>query len=450
MNLLDAGIGFVAGMIILVAFDFFFYKNAKGSVNTSEFYETIESLRAELESAKAAEGKLAEAEQALSQSEEKVSALELQLSELPTVEVQPAVEYEDGSPVLLRETIAALEGRLAARKVEIEELQAKLDLVPPFQPTQADTEGLERIIAELEESVREKESRISELESAPVSSTDLSADGFLERINALEAGLTAKDAKIHELQLQINRPAVSEETEGRTRQLEAEVAKKDQLEERLVAALQELEDLRQKLAVPPAKANFDRQLAEKSTEILVLTGKLASRDADLAKVKKELESLKNSGPATTGVSKSRSASEDSDEPELSLVKHHQPGTPALELIEAEVATPELSDQIVAEALKAVEGKKATGPVPTSVAATAQKTAAKTNSSRAGRDTLEKIEGIGPVYQAKLWEAGVHKYSDLAGMTPEKIIEIIQPKDWQHVDAEAWIREANGYAQGESA
>ncbi len=69
--------------------------------------------------------------------------------------------------------------------------------------------------------------------------------------------------------------------------------------------------------------------------------------------------------------------------------------------------------------------------------------------RMARDRLIDINGIGPVYQEKLYAAGVDTFDDLAAMTPEQVQAIIQPEKWQDIDAAAWIAEARRRA-GEKA
>lgn len=62
------------------------------------------------------------------------------------------------------------------------------------------------------------------------------------------------------------------------------------------------------------------------------------------------------------------------------------------------------------------------------------------------DPLQKIEGIGPVLEAKLWEAGILKFSDLAATKPEVISGLIHAQKWQRVKVEHWIEEAAEFAK----
>ena len=50
------------------------------------------------------------------------------------------------------------------------------------------------------------------------------------------------------------------------------------------------------------------------------------------------------------------------------------------------------------------------------------------SSRAGRsgDDFRKIDGIGRVFEQRLWDAGIFTYSDLARRTPEEIAAVLAP------------------------
>lgn len=58
-----------------------------------------------------------------------------------------------------------------------------------------------------------------------------------------------------------------------------------------------------------------------------------------------------------------------------------------------------------------------------------------------RDLLEKIDGIGPVYQQKLWDAGVQSFADLAATSEERLRAIIQPQEWQNLNFGRWRERA---------
>jgi predicted flap endonuclease-1-like 5' DNA nuclease len=57
-----------------------------------------------------------------------------------------------------------------------------------------------------------------------------------------------------------------------------------------------------------------------------------------------------------------------------------------------------------------------------------------------RDHLEKIDGIGQVYQGRLFEAGVYTFEDLAAQSDDRIREIVQPGE-RDVEIGKWKLEA---------
>lgn len=58
-----------------------------------------------------------------------------------------------------------------------------------------------------------------------------------------------------------------------------------------------------------------------------------------------------------------------------------------------------------------------------------------------QDPLEEIDGIGPVYAERLNEAGIFSFWQLAQQSPERVREMIDPEDWQKIDATSWIAQA---------
>ncbi|GAB4121310.1 MAG: hypothetical protein Fur005_34040 [Roseiflexaceae bacterium] len=58
-----------------------------------------------------------------------------------------------------------------------------------------------------------------------------------------------------------------------------------------------------------------------------------------------------------------------------------------------------------------------------------------------RDPLIDINGIGPVYEQRLFAAGITTFAQLANLTVAEVVAIIQPKEWQKIEAAAWIAEA---------
>lgn len=64
-----------------------------------------------------------------------------------------------------------------------------------------------------------------------------------------------------------------------------------------------------------------------------------------------------------------------------------------------------------------------------------------------KDPLEKILGIGKVFEKKLWDAGILTFSDLAAADPDRLREIINPESWQKIEPDEWIAEARKRAGG---
>ena len=62
------------------------------------------------------------------------------------------------------------------------------------------------------------------------------------------------------------------------------------------------------------------------------------------------------------------------------------------------------------------------------------------------DDLTVIKGIGPVYQWKLRDAGFNTYKQLAGADPDQLRRMLDVKNWQRVNVEAWIAQARDWAQ----
>jgi 1,4-alpha-glucan branching enzyme len=62
------------------------------------------------------------------------------------------------------------------------------------------------------------------------------------------------------------------------------------------------------------------------------------------------------------------------------------------------------------------------------------------------DDLQEIRGVGPVFARRLYAAGVLTYADLAGLSPDRLREIVQAQNWQKIDPEAWIATAKVMAE----
>ena len=65
---------------------------------------------------------------------------------------------------------------------------------------------------------------------------------------------------------------------------------------------------------------------------------------------------------------------------------------------------------------------------------------------ASRDAFTMINGIGPAFQQRLYDAGVCTFAELAQQTPERLRQIVRPNNKQRIRPEAWIAEARRRTQ----
>ena len=63
-----------------------------------------------------------------------------------------------------------------------------------------------------------------------------------------------------------------------------------------------------------------------------------------------------------------------------------------------------------------------------------------------RDPLIDINGIGPVYEQRLLDAGIYTFAELAAQSPARLRELVGAKSWQETETEAWITEARQFIQ----
>jgi predicted flap endonuclease-1-like 5' DNA nuclease len=57
------------------------------------------------------------------------------------------------------------------------------------------------------------------------------------------------------------------------------------------------------------------------------------------------------------------------------------------------------------------------------------------------DNFEQLEGIGEVYERRLYEAGICTFRALAEVSEDRLQEICQAPDWRRPDYAAWIAQA---------
>jgi predicted flap endonuclease-1-like 5' DNA nuclease len=60
--------------------------------------------------------------------------------------------------------------------------------------------------------------------------------------------------------------------------------------------------------------------------------------------------------------------------------------------------------------------------------------------------LAAIRGIGPVFEQKLYNAGIGTYAQLAALSDAELRAIVQPADWQEFNYQSWNEQARKWAE----
>jgi len=379
----------------------------------AEHQEQLEALRQELAGA-TAEAEASKAELAAAKEELQRARTELVKivtgGESPTV--VPPVDYE--------EMIAAKDAAINTLKKKVEELSAShspsMDFAAKIEERDAQIRLLEDRVAELlQEAQSEKE--------APSQGTGSPEEMMVLKmqLQALQEELQSRESRIADLESQSGQSAAPGEANP---VLSSKIA---DLEDELEAKNRELSGLKQKLADAHEASNAggSRKLAELDAELVTLRSQLNTRDNEISRLKRDLQDAQRFYDGEMPTPLAAPVSVTVEEPVAVAPTAAPPVTTS-----APTATA-IASQAMTLAQQLAGGAKPQ-PIPSG---------GQTGFARVGRDPLQSIEGIGPVYQAKLWEAGIHRFSDLAGLTPQQVVEIIQPKEWQHIDAEIWIEEA---------
>ena len=64
----------------------------------------------------------------------------------------------------------------------------------------------------------------------------------------------------------------------------------------------------------------------------------------------------------------------------------------------------------------------------------------------GKDPLEVIKGIGPIFARRLNHGGIFTFEELARLTPAEVRRVVAVADWHKIEPEEWIAEAAQWAQ----
>lgn len=215
--------------------------------------------------------------------------------------------------------------------------------------------------------------------------------------------------KLEEKIQQLESTSDSADAQLRVKVLEKQLSVMADLESRLAIALQELEDYR-------AKAVTFDEVGSPEEPVVALPGPepVAPEVQNEPEVEKESKSQENAENDPLAAVAFAGA-----QPEITVVENE---------ISIGVASPVGATAVAVEERPALR--------------------IESNPSADFKDPLEKIDGVGQVYQIKLYEAGIKTFAQLAAASPSRITEIVEPQNWQTIDIMKWRREAALYAAGE--
>lgn len=268
------------------------------------------------------------------------------------------------------------------------------------------------------------------------------------KVNEVHAYARQLEEKIQQLE------SVSDtaDSELRVKVLEKQLSEKADLESRLAIALQQLEDYKAKAEM------YDTVMGATSKPTPTVTPELSASVEPVAEAKPDFEEE----PAAEPVVAEEVAA---DEEVFEEVAVETFVSAPVELVAPAAEKPEVEEEsLVAVAsadagpeMKLVENqmpKTAVSPAGATAPALDDRPALRVESSADSilevKDPLEKIDGIGQIYQSKLYEAGIKTFAQLAASSPSRITEIIEPQNWQQIDVMKWRREAALFASGEKA
>jgi predicted flap endonuclease-1-like 5' DNA nuclease len=288
--------------------------------------------------------------------------------------------------------------------------------------------------------------RIAKLEADLYAATEQA-----NQVPELHAYSLELEAKIKELEAALNLAGTPEnDLSMRVKVLEKQLAAKADVEAKLAIALQELDDLRRKASV------FDDVVGTQEVhEFENPTFKPKEEPAEPT-VEDKFESVvfadhETPAPAVEPAPAPKLSDDNRFEkvefaPDVAVAQ----ADPKIELVENPRPVVEVASQAGAaahalheapslriEEMPAAEPAPITAPTFPPV-------------EKEVKDSLEKIDGIGKLYQQKLYEAGIKTFAQLAAASPSRITEVIEPQNWQTIDVMKWRREAALFAAGEKS
>ncbi|MEI7985595.1 MAG: helix-hairpin-helix domain-containing protein [Armatimonadota bacterium] len=290
---------------------------------------------------------------------------------------------------------------------------------------------------------------------------EFSSDGFAQ-IASLKAEIEANKEsqvkvdevhayarKLEEKVQQLESTSDSADSQLRVKVLEKQLSDKADLESKLAVALQQLEDYKAKADMFDTVVGAEPSVNAKSEIITEPLSSVVSEEPEL------IAEAINSEPAHSFELQPEVAevTEVAEVATIPTVSEPQP-EPEVETIAAVASATEVEE--APHEMTVVENDNAfTGvasPAGSTAPAIEERPALRIESNPVIeiKDPLEKIEGIGQIYQTKLYEAGIKTFAQLAAASPSRITEVVEPQNWQTIDIMKWRREAALYAAGEKA
>jgi predicted flap endonuclease-1-like 5' DNA nuclease len=252
--------------------------------------------------------------------------------------------------------------------------------------------------------------------------------------------------KLEEKVQQLESTSDSADSQLRVKVLEKQLSDKADLESKLAVALQQLEDYKAKADMFDTVVGAEPIVNVNSEIVTEPINAIASEEPEFMAEAVSQEPVESFVPEPQQVEVAAiptviepAQAEPAQEPEAESIAAVASAT------EIEDAPPEMT---VLENDNAFTGMAS--PVGSTAPAIEERPALRIESNPIVeiKDPLGKIEGIGQIYQTKLYEAGIRTFAQLAAASPSRITEVVEPQNWQTIDIMKWRREAALYAAGE--
>lgn len=384
------------------------------------------------------QGKIGELQGLLSAKHEEADSLAQRITELEAV----ANQANSNMSMLedLQSSIAHKENAISALDMQIQEKDQHIQTLSALQPAlddlQTRVESYSTEVATLQAEQQSKDAHIAGMETR-LKESDTQIQALNEKIDEhsaleqhildLQKVLASKDDHIQEIENNVR--SIETElahTRAAANEFNALQATHLMTSDSLSIANTQVEDLEKEIASLRQQLFRSQEEPNESAiselSALRLKADILQRDADSLR---EVSASKDQA-----IAEARAA--------LTTLESQLAFRPAPEEVQSLKATLLTREQEVADLTQKLE-EALSAPVPQ--ADSVPEVAQRPYLAPANRDALIRINGIGHLYERKLWEAGFLTYEDLATANPDQIFEIIQPAEWQRIEPDKWIAEA---------